>query len=218
MKNLYIASLALLFLAGCEPQQQAASTASAAGSAIPYDSLQTVLVEVLAQDQGIREKLMAASSPEEEMKLVPEMHRIDSANMVLVGEILEKYGWLPQSKLGEEAASSLFYVVQHSSTSTMEKYFPMLQQRAQEGEASKVHAAMMEDRILMWQGKKQIYGTQASNMSREDGEMAIWPIEDAENVNKRRQEAGFPTTVEENAQRMNAIYDPKAELRDRNQN
>ena len=144
--------------------------------------------------------------------MMEEMHKVDSANQVTVVSILEKYGWLPKSKLGEEAASSLFYVVQHSNLPTMEKYLPLLQQKAQEGEASKVHAAMMEDRVLMWQGKKQIYGTQATTMGREDGKMAIWPIEDPENVNKRRQEAGFPTTVEANSERLGAIYNPKAEL------
>lgn len=213
MKHLYLAFFFLLVFASCKTTQQEISTAKlTAEPAIPYDSLELVLEEVLATDQGIRKKLSESTSQEELMAVMPEMHRIDSTNQIIVFQIIDKYGWLPQSKVGKEAASSIFYVVQHSNLSAMEKYFPLLQQRAQEGEASKVHAAMMEDRILMWQGKKQIYGTQATTMGREDGRMAIWPIEDPENVNKRRAEVGMANTIEENAARLEAVYDPQAEL------
>lgn len=75
-----------------------------------------------------------------------------------------------------------------------------------------IDAAMMEDRLLMYQGKKQVYGTQATSTVGKDGSMAIWPIEDPEKVNERRKAAGFTNTIEENAQRLNAAYNPKEEL------
>mgnify|MGYP005757398725 CR=1 FL=1 len=196
MKDIYLAFFALLALVGCETYQQETTTATTlAETAIPYDSLKLVLEEVLATDQGIREQLSAPASPEEQVTLIAEMQRIDSVNQTIVLQIIDKHGWLPQSEVGEKAASSIFYVVQYSDLSTMEKYFPLLRQRALEGEASKVHAAMMEDRMLMWQGKKQIYGTQATSMGREDGKMAIWPVEDPKDVNKRRAEAGMVNTI-----------------------
>lgn len=213
MKKLYFALSAMLAFASCQPGQQETTTAQAAAEpAIPYDSLKLVLEEVLATDQGIRERLSESTSPEEQMALMPEMQHIDSTNQLIVFQLIDKYGWLPQSEVGEDAASSIFYVVQHSSPSAMEKYFPLLQKRAQEGEASKIHAAMMEDRLLMWQGKKQIYGTQASNTGSEDGSMRIWPIEDPEHVNKRRAAVGMPLTIEENAARLGATYNPQATL------
>ncbi|WET48634.1 hypothetical protein PYS58_18950 [Chryseobacterium indologenes] len=67
---------------------------------------------------------------------------------------------------------------------------------------------MMEDRYLMGKNKEQVYGTQgAGELSKDkDGIQQfvnfIWPIKDPGNVNKRRKEAGFDSTVEENAQRM----------------
>jgi hypothetical protein len=83
---------------------------------------------------------------------------------------------------------------------------------AKQGEASATDAAKMRDRLLMFQGKKQIYGTQAANWVRPEDGTVIWPIEDAENVNKRRKEAGFKTTVEEYAKRLRAEYDPNEKL------
>lgn len=80
----------------------------------------------------------------------------------------------------------------------MIKWFPEFKRLADIGEADKVECAMMEDRILMNKGKKQIYGTQAT-VFRNDKKVAIWPIEDSKNVNERRRRIGFALTVEENA-------------------
>lgn len=212
MRHLYLLTLFLPLLFSCNPSQDSVSTDITAAPAIPYDSLRTVLANVYETDQGIRKQMMEATTGDEQMLIMPEMERIDSTNQVIVAQILDSYGWLPQSEVGENAALTLFLVVQHSRRSFMEKYFPMLQQRALEGEASRRHAAMMEDRILMWQGKKQIYGSQASNMVRTDGEMLIWPIEDVANVNARRSEAGFPTTIEAYAESLQAVFDPTVEL------
>jgi hypothetical protein len=44
----------------------------------------------------------------------------------------------------------------------MTKWYPEFKVLANKGEASKVDCAMMEERLLMWQGEKQIYGNQAN--------------------------------------------------------
>ena len=64
----------------------------------------------------------------------------------------------------------------------------------------------------MWKGKKQIYGTQASNDTRPGKKMVIWPIENPSQVNELRKKIGFTTTVEENAKQLNAEYDPNERL------
>ncbi len=71
----------------------------------------------------------------------------------------------------------------------------------------------MQDRLLMQEGKEQIYGTQGRGFATQgaDGrpgpmQMFIWPIKDPKNVNRRRKEAGFTDTVEENARRLGIEY------------
>lgn len=142
------------------------------------------------------------------------MHQTDSINQSQVEPLLTTYGWLPQSKVGQKAAGALFLVIQHANLETMQRYLPVLKKAVEEGEASATSAALMEDRILTWEGKRQLYGTQASGREQENGITGyfIWPIKNPEEVNNRRAEVGFGTTVEENAARLNATYNPDEEL------
>ncbi|TKB95163.1 DUF6624 domain-containing protein [Pedobacter cryophilus] len=179
---------------------------------IPYDDLRLKLSKIREADQSIRESYLSAT-PKEIPAIIKSMDSIDKANKKDVLNILENYGWIKQSKIGEDAADALFLVVQHSDLKTMKKYFPQLKDLANKHEAKKTYAAMMEDRILMDEGEKQIYGTQAVSGLRETKELiVIWPILDPKNVNKRRTKMGFTTAVEENALRLNALYNPKETL------
>lgn len=208
MKLVYILIMAFL-MAGCQSSGTNDTVTGGIETEPDYDALQKVLEDVYDLDQGVRDiNWDSFTSPEESIAYSKRMMAVDSANQTIVIPIIEKHGWLPASKIGEKASKAIYYVIQHASLETIEKYLPQMEALAEQGEASPQDAATMRDRLLMFQGKKQIYGTQAGNWVREEGGMIIWPIEDAENVNKRRKEAGFTTTVEENAGRLGAIYDP----------
>jgi hypothetical protein len=186
---------------------------------INYDSLRIALEAMLDSDQEIRRILIDSiglDSPEAG-KYLKQMATIDMQNKAKIESILEKYGWIERSKIGEKAADGIFYVVQHTDLEFQEKYFPQLKKLAAIGEASPIRCAMMEDRILMSKGKRQIYGTQANNNLRPDKKMAIWPIEDPSQVNALRKKIGFTTTVEENAARLKAEYDPNEKLPTQNE-
>lgn len=107
--------------------------------------------------------------------------------------------------------------MQHTDLETIKKYFPEFKQLSERGEASTKLCAMMEDRMLMWEGRKQIYGTQASSELRADKSYAIWPIENPYEVNSRRKKAGFTNSVEESAASLKASYDPNEKLPPRKQ-
>lgn len=203
----------LFLLAGCQPSVDNASNTSVKEQQPDYAALTRELEEVYNIDQSIRHiDWDTISSPEASIAYSKKMMAIDSVNQTRVIPIIEQYGWLPQSRIGEKAASAIFYVVQHSNIGTIEKYLPQMEELAKKGEASATDAAKMRDRLLMFQGKKQIYGTQAASWVRPEGGQVIWPIEDVENVNKRRKEVGFTTTVEENAEQLNAQFDPNEVL------
>jgi len=67
--------------------------------------------------------------------------------------------------------------------------------------------AFLEDRILMRNNKDQIYGSQA-NWDNKLGKMKIHPIEDVENVNKRRAALGLEP-IEEFVEQNGYIFDQK---------
>jgi hypothetical protein len=113
---------------------------------------------------------------------------IDSCNQVQVKSMIARYGWMGKSLIGNYN-QVLFIVIQHADSATQEKYFPMLQQSVAEGESNASDMALMQDRILMRQGKKQIYGSQV--VYSKTGDQIFYPIEDERNVNIRRANVGL---------------------------
>lgn len=207
-------SLIILFLlVGCQPSIVSTSHTAIQEEQADYAVLAKELEEIYDIDQSIRSiDWDTISSPEASVAFSMKVMALDSVNQTKVIPILEQHGWLPRSKVGDKAAKAIFYVVQHSNLATIEKYLPQMEQLAKHGEASATDAAKMRDRLLMFQGKKQIYGTQTAGWVRAEGGQVIWPIEDVKNVNKRRKEVGFTTTVEEDAKRLGAQFDPNEEL------
>lgn len=60
-------------------------------------------------------------------------------------------------------------------------------------QVSQKNVAYLTDRVLLAEGKKQIYGTQFSLV---DGAWQVRPLEDEANVDKRRAEIGLSTMAE----------------------
>jgi hypothetical protein len=135
----------------------------------------------------------------------------DETNMERVEAIVKQYGYPGESLVGSPTNEAVFYVIQHSEK--IDQYLPLVERAAKEKQLPFRLYAMMLDRSLMQNEKEQIYGTQASGFSaiNKDTKKAewtwiIWPISDPANVNKRRKEAGFDQTVEENAKRLQVNY------------
>ena len=114
----------------------------------------------------------------------------DSINLIKVKSILDKYGWLGADVVGGQGNSTLFLVIQHSDQSTQEKYLPMMREAVKNSKAQGSSLALLEDRVALGQGKRQIYGSQIGR----DPETKIYyvsPLEDPDNVDKRRAEVGL---------------------------
>jgi hypothetical protein len=119
------------------------------------------------------------------------MKTTDSLNLIKVEAIIDKYGWLGADKIGHQANSTLFMVIQHADLATQVKYLPIMREAVKKGDAKASSLALLEDRVAMRQGKKQIYGSQVSwNMK--TNERFVIPLEDPDNVDKRRAEVGLP--------------------------
>jgi hypothetical protein len=114
----------------------------------------------------------------------------DSSNLVVITAVLDKYGWLGPDFVGDQGASTLFLVIQHSDTKTQVKYLPMMREAVKNGNARSENLALLEDRVALAQGKKQIYGSQIQQ-DPNTGKYFVAPIEDEPNVNKRRASVGL---------------------------
>lgn len=138
-------------------------------------------------------------------KIIP---RTDSLNFTKIEKIIKKYGYPGKTLVGEPTNETAFYIIQHNPNK-IPQYYPLIENAAKNGELPFRLSAMMLDRKLANEGKEQIYGTQIygkriinKQTGKEEFFYYVVPIKDAKNVNKRRKEAGFELTVEENAKRL----------------
>ena len=123
------------------------------------------------------------------------MNQLDDNRLLRMKEIVAKYGWPGRSLVGTEAATAAYLIVSHavrdvafqrSALEAMKKLPPC--------EVENTQLASLTDRVLLAEGKKQLYGTMI--FVKPDGTFAPNPIEDEANLDKRRAELGLQPLAE----------------------
>lgn len=161
-----------------------------------YDQeLVKILEEIHSNDQEYRLKAKSVEEvfgwdSKELQDVWKTIHKKDSMNVIQVSKILDERGWLGADMIGRQGNLTLFLVIQHAELEVQERYLPMLRVAATEGKASPSYLALMEDRVAMRNGKKQIYGSQVGQDT-ETGEHFVHPLIDPDNVNERRAKVGL---------------------------
>jgi hypothetical protein len=126
---------------------------------------------------------------------------IDVANTKRVAEIIEAFGW-PGLRFAGAASQTAFLVVQHADNDTQRKYLPLLRDAVKRGDARGDDLALLEDRVRVFDGKPQLYGSQLSGKP-----LKFFPIEDEAHVDERRRSIGLPPLAEY-AQMFGLTYTP----------
>lgn len=163
---------------------------------VNYDKpLQKELLSIYEEDQGMRIKYMSVyNNPNPDRKKMDSIGKImnykDSLNLIKVTKILDTKGWVGKDVVGEEANKTIFLVIQHADLQTQQKYLPMMQEAVNKGNANGANLALLEDRVALRQGKKQIYGSQIGR-DKETNKYYVSILEDPDNVDKRRAEIGL---------------------------
>ena len=120
---------------------------------------------------------------------------IDAANVIRLEELIETHGWLGVDKVGQDAAVTVFLIIQHAELTIQEKYLPLMRESVIAGEFPPSDLAYLEDRIRMYKGEPQLYGTQLI-INQETGETELYSIEDEANVDQRRAAVGLGPLAE----------------------
>lgn len=166
-----------------------------------YDKpLKVRLLAIYEDDQLIRQQFISAQKEfGHESKQVDSLGRImiykDSLNLIAVTKILDKYGWVGADKVGGQANQTLFLVIQHADLKTQQKYLPMMREAVTNKKAGSSALALLEDRVALGEGKRQIYGSQIG-YDKETGKSFVLPLEDPVNVDKRRATVGLGTLAD----------------------
>jgi len=138
--------------------------------------------------------------------LYQQMKLHDTQNEARVKAIIAQYGWPGPSLVGRAGSSTVFLVLQHSNLATIQQYLPLIRQATAKGELGKGELALMEDRVLIFQNKPQVYGSQVR--SNAAGQMEFFPIEDEAHVDERRATMDLGPLAEY-AKRFNFTYTPR---------
>jgi hypothetical protein len=162
-----------------------------------YDkALQTELLAILEADQRYRKQLAEVTKlhgrDSQQMKdLWKTIAENDAENLPKVEAILEKHGWVGPETVGPKANSALFLVIQHAPIATQQKHLPLMREAVKNKKAPGSSLALLEDRVALGEGRKQIYGSQIGQNST-TGEYFVLPLEDPEHVDERRAQVGLP--------------------------
>lgn len=176
--------------------------------------LDSLLHRIYREDQAVRQYSLNMEGMDEDslMAYIQRMTETDLRCQTAVFPILDSLG-IPEG-LSDTSYSALFLVVQHSALEHQRKYYPLFEAGAEKGLIDPSDVATMLDRILMHEGKPQIYGTQtfsrvmtvtvkaSEDMVPGDNtgtahttESAnyLWPVENADSLDIRRARVGLPS-------------------------
>ena len=162
--------------------------------------LRAELEKMLVEDQRLRtqtedvEKKYGRNS-KELAALWAEQEAIDKKILRRLEEIIKQYGWPGESLVGADASLAAFLILQHADYEYQKKYFPLVKEAERKKEIDPSNVALLEDRILMREGKKQIYGTQLT-WNEKTRRYELYPIKDEEQVDLLRASVGLQPIAE----------------------
>jgi hypothetical protein len=133
------------------------------------------------------------------------MRKKDLENLETAKAIIAKYGWLSPQDVGMDASQGLFLIIQHADLKTQEEYLPVIRAAEKQGKLLSSNLAILEDRIRMRKGLKQVYGSQGFS-DQETGKKYFYPIANPDQVDNRRKSMRL-IPMQEYAKAMNIEWD-----------
>ncbi len=121
----------------------------------------------------------------------PEMEAVHIANAKALEEIIAAHGWPHEGLVGAQASEAAWIIAQHAIglPDFQRRVLKLLKSPENTGRIPPQQIACMEDRILSFEGKEQIYGTQFDWDDK--GELSPNPVRDIAQVDERRASVGL---------------------------
>jgi hypothetical protein len=148
------------------------------------DALRERLLDLVREDQADRVDFGSRWS---DTVYARKLLRADSARARALTAILDSVGLPTRSMVGAKGADAAMLIAQHNSE--LQPRVLALAKALPRGQVSPEAVAMMDDRLLVAQGKPQLYGSQFS--SRPTGLFALDPVADMRELPARRDSAGL---------------------------
>lgn len=122
----------------------------------------------------------------------PRMAAVHDANAARLEAIIDEHGWPTEPLVGADGAKAAHRIAQHSINHPrfMRRCRQLLDAASAHGEVPRSQFAFIDDRINVYEGRRQRFGTQWRGGP--DG-IEPCPIEDEEHVEERRAGLGLPS-------------------------
>lgn len=125
------------------------------------------------------------------------INAIDRAHAARLKEIVDCIGWPTRGTVGLGATEGAYLVLQHAGhdTAFQERCLEMMHDLVDRGELPAPYIALLTDRIRVFNGQPQVYGTQMTLARDNNGVMRPMPIttiEYPEQLDARRAKMGMP--------------------------
>jgi hypothetical protein len=153
------------------------------------ESLEKGLLDMEARDQALRAQLTASGELNERYhRRLEELHR---ANASRLRQIIAVFGWPGITLVGDKGAQAAWRIAMHaiSEPDFMRHCRDLLSAASEKQDVPRWQFAVIDDRIRVYEGVPQRYGTQLKHGS--DG-LEPHPIENPGRINSMRMQAGLP--------------------------
>jgi hypothetical protein len=153
------------------------------------ESLEKGLLEMEARDQALRAELTAAGELKE--RYHPRLEELHRANASRLRQIVAVFGWPGTALVGEKGARAAWRIALHSISEPafMRQCRDLLDEATAKQDAPRWQFAIIDDRIRVYEGRPQRYGTQlrvgVNGLEPE-------PLENESRINSMRMQAGLP--------------------------
>lgn len=158
------------------------------------DELRHELLARAAEDRRVRAELAAEGTLFDGYH--PRMEAVHRSNAAYLAAVVDRHGWPGATMVGDDGADAAWLIAQHAigEPDFQRRCLDALETAAERGEVPRWQPAMLEDRIRVFEGKAQRYGTQLA--VDDDGMLSPLPIEDPEGVEERRRAVGLEPLAE----------------------
>lgn len=127
-------------------------------------------------------------------------------NTAWMKEVIRTRGWPTFDLVGRDGSAAAWLLVQHGDLELQQMSLPLLEEAVQFGRAERSNHAYLLDRVLVREGKKQVYGTQLDLV---DGRLVPFPIEDEAGVDARRKAIGLDPLADYIRKAQETVFQPR---------
>jgi hypothetical protein len=174
---------------------------------ITQSALRAELLKLYREDQAVRDQIIQRGSDQVDKSIDARRMVLDAGSTVRMKAIVKRHGWPGPDLVGADGANAAFILLQHSQDLAFQQaMLPLVRRSYVQGKLTGWNYALLVDRLLIRQGKRQRYGMSLEPWT--GNEPIVAPIEDEANVDKRRAKIGLPP-LRDYLEQMKQIYFPQ---------